>query len=369
MVLMPSSLGSNSLNTSRPRRPLAALLTLAVALTPALAPTRHARADEPTAPSPTAPAPSADDLFRRAGQLYDAAEYAAAHALYEQVFAHKKTHDVAAMLAQTELKLGRPCDADAHLTFAVETFPPSLADERRARVLRAQADVKKRIGTLRVDTVPASARVLVDFQPFPRDPSQHPACLAAGDHLVFVEHDGHAVERRTVTVDPGADVALTVELRRVSVPTAPSPSPPTLFTDLRPARPLASGPPDVASPVALGVLATGASALVAASILLPLAQARADEADRLASHIASGGSCSLPTDFAADCQRLFALRTDAAGFANAGLASLVTGTVLGAAAGGFFALRASKSGSRPGGPRLTVGVAPGGAHAALTGVF
>lgn len=350
-------------------RALSAVVAAALALATFSLP---ARADEPPPLTP-------DTLFHKAGKAYDAGEYAAAHALYEQVFATRKTHDVAAMLAQTEMKLDRPCEAAEHLAFALEAFPPSLADDRRARIVRAQAEVAKRVGTLAIDARPADASVRVDFTAVPTARLPGPFCVPAGDRVVFVERAGFAVERHPITVAPGAAVELTIELRRLPIGPLPSSSfassslPSDLLATSGPLAPRALAPlqpMDPRMPLFLTLLSAGVGGLVAGAIVLPLAQLKHDEADRLSRHIAaSGGACSLPTDFAPECRRLQSLRTDASSFGNAGLASLVTGAVLGAAGGGLLLLRPPDTGTRPGGPHVTLGAAPGGAHAALTGFF
>src|SRR5690349_11119038 len=81
----------------------------------------------------------ADELFRRGGEAYDAGDYELAHTLYGQAFSKKATHDIAAMLAQSDIKRGKLCEADEHLTYAVSHFPPSFPDARKDRILRAQA--------------------------------------------------------------------------------------------------------------------------------------------------------------------------------------------------------------------------------------
>src|SRR5689334_14513957 len=76
-----------------------------------------ARADTP--PPVEMPPGFADQLFKRAGQAYDTGDFELAHALYGQAFSKKPTHDIAAMLAQTDIKRGKLCEADEHLAYAV----------------------------------------------------------------------------------------------------------------------------------------------------------------------------------------------------------------------------------------------------------
>lgn len=345
------------------RRWLAPLVAAALA---AVCPGAAAEEDDPSA--------EADELFHKAGQAYDAGDFALARSLYGKAFEKKKTHDIAAMMAQTELKLGRPCEADVHLAWAVANFPPSLADERRARVMKARADVKKLIGALRVVTTPEDAAVQVDFQPVTPSARRGPFCVAAGDRIVFVSREGFAVERRAVTVEPGEVVTVTAELRRLPAVAAPRAS-----VSGSPSAALDRVPPPPASPVtqlAFSGLFAGLGATMVGAVLIPFAFQKKDEADALSTDMArSYERCPNraeeydPTRVSTRCLRLWSLRDDEAGFANAGLASLLVGAAVGAAAGGFLLFRPPASGARPGGPRVTVGAAPDGAFIALKGGF
>lgn len=346
-----------------------AVRPLLLATSIALAAARPAIADEVDADA----AAEADELFRKAGQAYDAGDFHLAHSLYEKAFEKKKTHDIAAMLAQTEMKLGKPCEADVHLAWAIANFPPSLADERRARVLRARADVKKHIGALRIETSPADASVQVDFHPLPPGALPGPVCAAAGDRFVLVSRDGFAVERRIVPVEPGSVETVTIELRRVAPPPASSAAPSAEPSAAAPRVPIA--PPradDVTTKVAFSGIFAGVAAVLTGAILMPIGMERGSQADAVMEGLklrSPKSPCGATTDLRSDCERHDSLRRDQALFQNAGLHSILWGTALGAAAGSLFFLRSPSGGSRPGGPRVTVGVAPDGAFIALKGAF
>ncbi|MEZ4298047.1 MAG: PEGA domain-containing protein [Polyangiaceae bacterium] len=380
----------------RPRLVLSALA--GAVLASCLASPSVARAEPP---APAAAQETADELFRHAGQAYDAGDLSLAHSLYTRAFEKKKTHDIAAMLAQTELKLGRPCEAVEHLTLAIAAFPPSLADDRRERLQRALAAARKQIGSLRVDTSPAGAAVQVDFRRVSDAALPGPFCVPAGDRIVFVTRPGYAVERRNITVEPGQLLTLRAELRPVgapapgdlstapldppapsSEPPAPSSAPPAPSSDPRaaasspPAAPpglALSSTPDPASSIALSGLFVGAGALLTGAVLLPLGLEELGRADALYRDITSRAGTTAPcaplSDYREACAEHRALSTDGAALANAGLTSLLAGAGLAAAAGGFLLLRSPVAGAGPGGPRVTVGGGPDGAFVALKGVF
>jgi hypothetical protein len=316
------------------------------------------------------PSAEADELFQKAGQAYDAGDFALARTLYGQAFERKKTHDIAAMMAQTELKLGRPCEADAHLAWAVANFPPSLPEDRRAPVLRARAEVKAKIGFLRISTTPVDASVQIDHRPVPEGALPGPLCAAAGKRAVFASRDGYAVERRTVTVEPGATATITVDLRRVAPAEEPPPAAPS-SPRLAPSRPPAPASP--LTPMAFSGLFMGIGAMAVSATLLPLAWQKKSEADDLSRNIGScpwrGAAVHDPTEVKGACLHLWSLQDQEAGLANAGMTALLLGAGVAAAAGGFLLLRPSTSGARPGGPRITVGAAQDGAFVALTGDF
>lgn len=322
---------------------------------------------------PASSSSEADELFRKAGQAYDAADFELARSLYEKAFEKKKTHDIAAMLAQTEMKLGKPCEADQHLAWAVANFPPSLTDERRARVLRAYAEGKKQIGALRVETSPPGAAVQIDFQPVAPGALPGPICAAVGQRLVFLSHEGYAVERRIVTVEPGATVTITAEMRRFAPPSGePLPTSTARVTSVVPPLTTTSPPPNAGTPIAFSGLFVAIGGVLAGSILLPLALDKGNQADVIVSRLRSKvpqGACSATSDHVVECGRLRSLREDEALLLNTGFSSLAFGAGLGAAALGFLLFRPPTLGVRPGGPQVTVGAAQDGAFVALTGAF
>ncbi len=338
------------------------MLVLALAAGPASAQEADARSSA-----------EADELFRKAGQAYDAADFELARSLYEKAFDKKKTHDIAAMLAQTEMKLGKPCEAEPHLAWAVASFPPSLTDERRARILRAHAEVKKQIGALRVETSPPGAAVQIDFQPVAPGALPGPLCAAAGQRVVFVSHEGYAVERRLVTVEPGATATVTVEMRRFAPPVgAPLPtSTPRRATSLVPPLTTSFPPPNAGTPVAFAGLSVAIGGVLAASILLPLALDKGNQAGVIVRDPRWRTACLPDSDHQhkVACTRLQSLREDQALLLNAGVSSLAFGAGLGAVALGFLLSRPPTLGVRPGGPHVTVGAAQDGAFVALTGAF
>ena len=387
----------------RPRALLAAV-ALASALLAAGAPARaagpSAGAAMPGGASEAAlAAAQADTLFHDAGQAYDAGDFALARDLYERAFRNKKTHDIAAMLAQTEIKLGKPCAAEAHLAWAVANFPPSLADERRARIERALTDVKKQLGALRVVVTPADAAVQVDFEPVAPSALPGPICAAAGERLVFVSHDGFAVERRLVPVQPGDVATVTVDLRRLAPapagaapasggPGAPAPpsavssssssssSPSSSSAAARGPRPIhaepPAPPPSILTPLAFSGLAVGAAGVLAGALLLPVAADKGQRAGALEGTLAAGGldgACNAGSDHSAACGELRSLREDQATLLNVAFTSLIAGASLGALSGGILLARPPVGGGRPGGPRVTVGGARDGAFIAVEGAF
>lgn len=317
---------------------------------------------------------AADQLFRDAGRAYDAGDFERARALYGQAFQQKKTHDIAAMLAQSEMKLGKPCDAREHLGWAVAHFPPSLADERRARIERAYADVKRRVGALAVHTEPAGASVQVDFSPVDASALPGPICVPAGDRTVFVSLDGFAVERRIVTVEPGDVETVTVTLRRIepaASPSAPPPGPRRLEASTVPTPSLQ---PLQVSGIVVGAGALGA--IVAGAVLISLGVDVGQQAASLSRRIETRlgpGACPLPGSDALlgppMCNDLASARAAEAGLLNGGVWSFIGAASLGAVSGGILLLRTPGGGARPGGPRVTVGAAGSGAFVAVEGAF
>ncbi len=115
---------------------------------------------EPTAAPPVF-ADEVDQLLAQGTAALEAGEHEDARSSFQAAWKQRKTHDVAANLAQAEIVLGKHRDAAEHLAFALRAFPVSGKAAVRKQIEEMLAEEKKQVVTLvvRVDVDKADVSV------------------------------------------------------------------------------------------------------------------------------------------------------------------------------------------------------------------
>jgi hypothetical protein len=157
-----------------------------------------------------APQDDADAHFRRGNDLYRAEKLVEAEQAYEAAWAMKKAHDIAANLGYTEDYLGKHREAATHLAWAVKNWPPTGKADKRDYTVKRFAEVRQKVGALRVSVSRPGAQVFVDGESVGLAPLDDEVFVDPGTRTVEAKLEGF--EGAPVKVDASAGGTLEVNL-------------------------------------------------------------------------------------------------------------------------------------------------------------
>jgi hypothetical protein len=323
------------------------LITLAVTAT--LCTTTAALAADPKpgarpgAPNATPkPQDRANELFDQAAAAFDAGRYAEAQEKLEQVWALKKTYDVAGNLGVVEVKLGKYPQAAEHLAWALQHFPLTEPPKARRGFEQELEKARAQSGALRVVVSVEGAEVSVNGRPAGKAPVADEVFVEPGMITVAASAPGYEAAQQTIRVEKGgsAEVKLTLGQQR---------------------RSLVPG-------IVLG--SAGVAAAAAGIGLMVAYGGKKSSATTLSSNIqSSGGYCLSPSaSLAAQCTQLHSQTADGATFHRAAIGVLVGGAASLAAAGAYF-LWPSSAASRTSGVTAIPVVTLAGGGVTVQGSF
>lgn len=130
----------------------------------------------------------------------------------------KKHWQIALNLGRVEFELGKYRDAAEH--FEIVLRAPELAQpadapdplaETRSLAVFWLANAKSKLGHIRVDASPRSARIIVDGAPAGDAPLSSPIHVDPGTHTIEVRFGG-ASERRRIAIESGKEVTVTLKV-------------------------------------------------------------------------------------------------------------------------------------------------------------
>ena len=312
-----------------------------------------ALADDPRAgartgtPSAAKSAPDhADELFEQATAAYDAGRLPEAHAKLLQAWALKKTHDIAGNLGVVELKLGENAQAAEHLTWALQHFPPTEADQAKHGFEQKLAKARAQIGALRVRVSVDGAEVTVNGRAMGRAPLDDEVFVEAGAVRVSARREGYATVEQTVSVAKG-------EAREVVIP-------------LVAAKPAGRSvvPGVVLGSAAGAALITGVGLFAAGRSKLSSAH-DAYDAIRNAGHSCVAGAANADPG----CADLQSTASASNTLQRAGVGLLIGAGALGVGSVIYFMLPPSSASTRTGALRVTPALSPANAGLVLSGTF
>jgi hypothetical protein len=162
------------------------------------------------------PQDSVEDLYRKGRAARERGDLAHAFDLLNDAWSRRKTHDVAASLAQVEYELGRVRDAAEHLAYACEHLPASADPVRVERLFTALEQIKRKLVTLSLSVEPNTAEVSLDGRSLglalalPREVFADP-----GSILLAAKLDGYAHWQTTVRGEAGDAKDIRVRLERI----------------------------------------------------------------------------------------------------------------------------------------------------------
>jgi hypothetical protein len=175
------------------------LLAWGLAATPALA---QAATTEPT---------PAQVQYRKAFEAMRDKDWVEARRLLLDLWDQARTYDVAATLGQVEYQLQNYAAGARYMSFAISNVPPMEKPETVARFRVALDELKTRVGTVKIQVLPASANVLVDGAAL--DPiEQQQVFLNPGAHTFEAREKGGNATAKTIDVTAGGTYAVSLHV-------------------------------------------------------------------------------------------------------------------------------------------------------------
>jgi hypothetical protein len=295
------------------------------------------------------------ELFKNGKAAFAKGDMAEAERLFGQALAIRKSSDIAANLAQSELEQQKFRAAAEHFQWALANLLPSASDQQRKAVETGLARSRAEVAVLRLDIKPEGATVLVGQQNLGKSPVNGGVFVDAGEVIVSVRHDGFVPLDKRVLVPKGTEQAIEINMLAKDEPAAPSGAPGTsgpqgVDSGLMPPGQLGTAPPSAdqgthksLTPafIASGVAVVG---VVAGVVLTVSAGSKKSDADGMLKAINDAGAqdgLDSPCDgthseFASRCADLHDKRQSVDTLRNLGVGSFVVGGVATLAAGYFF---------------------------------
>ena len=320
--------------------------------------------DAKTAPKPPPAKGSTDEQaakwLLKGNTAFQDGNFSEAEKAYREAFALKPVYDIAGNLAMSEFAQSKHRDAAAHLALAIRLFPLTGDPATRDKMQKTFDQCKGHVGTVKVNVATVrGAQVSVDGKVFGEAPLADDLFLDPGTHTISVTAKGYKDASKSVEVQKG--VASVVKLDLVLLPpeVVVKNGPDTLPSPLRSKKPA----------IALGAVAV--VALGVGGALLGISGGKASDA-RDQDKALKGPRCVSPPGANTNpaCTTLIDTANSADSLHNAGIALLIGGGVVGAAAITYLLLppRAVKKASSTG-LRATPMVGSDGAALLVSGSF
>jgi hypothetical protein len=185
------------------------LIALALALGQA---TAIAQADV----APREPTEAARGHFRTGVKLYQDGNYAGALAEFEAAYAAKPSAAALQNIALAQKALFRYAQAAATLRSLLAGHAKELATDERTAVESAIEELSALGGGVRLQVVPADARLTIDGRDIDGASRTDVVPLDVGEHTIVAEAPGHARLVRTIRVAAGQTVRANLSLQRTS---------------------------------------------------------------------------------------------------------------------------------------------------------
>lgn len=291
--------------------------------------------DAETASSPDAETKSTvKELMHTGIAAYRKKDFEAARAAFAKAWRLKPHSDIAAALADVEMKLGRYRDAAGHWDYYLNYHPPDL-DEAQAQL----AECRKYVASVRVDVRPPEADVVVDGMRVSALAREGALWLEPGHHTLVARYDGRSSPEQKVEVAAGGDQTVRLEVA------PPAPATPAAVLAPAPPPPHAVLQNDKSAEGIQGrtiVLISGATLTAAATAVGIVSLVRASSAgttrDSLAREIRAETPATIPDDSicagesaSAKCSELAQKADEKVSAQNLAIGSFVAGGVFGVA--------------------------------------
>jgi hypothetical protein len=123
----------------------------------------------------------------------------------------RQENDLAATLAEIEMKLGRFRDAANHWEYYIETLPPD-----RTEAEQRLAECRSRLGRVRVAAEPAGAAVFIDGREIGQAPLRSDVWLEPGEHTFESRLAGQTSPMKRLPVAPGDALVVALDHTKAS---------------------------------------------------------------------------------------------------------------------------------------------------------
>ncbi|MFO0587498.1 MAG: hypothetical protein U0441_08160 [Polyangiaceae bacterium] len=284
----------------------------------------------------------AEDHFAKGNAAFEAEKYEAALTEYQAAWKVTKVYDLAAIMGQAEMRLGKYKDAAEHFAYALRTFPLTGDEELRKNTETSLAEVKKQIATIRVKAFVKDVTIKVGSVTLASDAAGNDVYLDPGKTTVEASAPGYRSEHKTLDLKAGDNQDVTLTLQPDTGARSPIPG------------------------YVLG--GVGVAGVILGAALVGAAEGKKGEAQKLHDELGSVAGCQAdPTK----CKALKDASTGADALGNTGVVAFVFGGVAAAAAGLYFVLPARKSQAAPAKTGVTIVpvVSASSGGALITGAF
>jgi hypothetical protein len=340
----------------RLRIPFRSLLSIALVASVAFGTGASRTASAQTNASDTA---KVTELFKNGKAAFGRGEMAEAERLFSQAFAIRKSSDIAANLAQSELEQEKYRAAAEHFTWALANLLPSASDAQRKAVEIGLAKSRAEVAVLRLDIHPEGSDVLVAAQSVGKSPVAGGVFVDPGEVIISVKHEGFIAIDKRIVVEKGTEQAVRIDLfedDRAAPPAKPAP----VGSGLTPTPAPSSSDADRAEPKSLvpAYIVTGVAVAggVTGLVFTLRANSKESDADELLDSLGPNGCKGTVSS---DCDELKQLRESVDSSRNLAIGSFVVGGVAALVAGYLYWDALSHGGSsRAGKPSPRYGLLP-----------
>lgn len=301
------------------------------------------------------------DITRAGIAQYKRGNLAEARAEFAKAWALKPSTELAAMLAEVEMKLGQFDDAAPHWEYYIQNLPPD-----RAEAELQLAECRRHLGSVRVAVDTAGAIVSLDGEVLGPAPLRVDIWVGPGTHTFAARVPGSDPVSQQVTIAEGEAQMVTLMLQS-SVAQKPAASPPA--DSPPPAKSDQGGGVSAKAVVVIGGSVLSLAAVGVGVVFTVKSNSAANEADTLLAQIAeasdpglaaSNSYCSppAPAQRPAQCATYSSKLEDSKSAKSVAIASYITGGALAVGTLATALLWPAAKADQAGIPRPIVGASP-----------
>ena len=281
------------------------------------------------------------ELFKSGKAAFAKGNMSEAERLFAEALALRKSSDIAANLAQSELEQQKYKRAAEHFSWALANLLPSATDAQRKAVEAGLTRSRAEVGVLRLEIRPEGSDVLVGEDNVGKSPVTTSVFVDPGEVILSVRHDGFVAMDKRVIVGKGTEQAVEVTLAAKEGPPATDVAAPVVDSGLRtpdPGVPSDAGNSSKRKSLVPAFVATGVAVAggVVGLVFTLKANSKSTDASKLRDTLLDLGGCNGGTAAQADCADLKSKRQSVDSSTNIAVGAFVVGGVAALAAGYFY---------------------------------